>query len=422
MNAMIPSIDIMDGRAVQLVGGETKALDGGDPLELIEKFGRVGDVAVIDLDAAMGRGSNAELITKMLNCASCRVGGGIRDAASALEWLDRGASKVILGTRAVPEILRELPRERVIAAVDARNGEVVVEGWKSGTGATIEERVDALAPYVSGYLVTFVENEGRLGGMDFERTAALQTRVGDRNLTVAGGVKSAHELLQLRKMGVEAQVGMALYTGRFDLAGGVWAQLEGDRDDGLIATVVCDPAGVALGLAWSSEESLRVAIEEGRGVYQSRKRGLWRKGESSGNVQKLLGVDVDCDGDALRFRVAQSGQGFCHLERHDCWGQDRGRARLERRLAERKLDAPAGSYTQRLLTEPGLLGAKLREEAGELDEAKSPTDIVHEATDVVYFTQVKLLANDIPWSAIDDELDRRAFKVRRRGGDRKDGQ
>jgi phosphoribosyl-ATP pyrophosphohydrolase/phosphoribosyl-AMP cyclohydrolase len=182
---IVPSIDLMNGNAVQLVGGEEMAIDAGDPRPIAEKFGRVGEIAVIDLDAAMGQGGNAGVIDDLLKIADCRVGGGIRDVETAIRWLDAGASKVILGTAATPEILRELPKDRVIAALDARHGDVVVEGWKKSTGRRVEDRIDELKEFVGGFLVTFVEHEGRMGGLPVERVAGLVERAGRR--AVDGG-------------------------------------------------------------------------------------------------------------------------------------------------------------------------------------------------------------------------------------------
>ncbi|MEZ6163783.1 MAG: HisA/HisF-related TIM barrel protein [Phycisphaerales bacterium] len=124
---MIPSIDIQGGQAVQLIGGEQKVIDAGDPRPIAEKFSRVGEIALIDLDAAMGTGSNAELLKEICAQYPCRVVVGSAMQKTAIEWLDAGARSVILGTAAKPEVLRELPRDRVIAALDARNGRVVVE-------------------------------------------------------------------------------------------------------------------------------------------------------------------------------------------------------------------------------------------------------------------------------------------------------
>lgn len=409
---IVGSVDLQNGNAVQLVGGKEKAIDAGDPRPIARKFGRVGDVAVIDLDAALGRGSNAETIRELLDLASCRVGGGIRSVEAARSWLDAGAASVILGTAAVPEVLRELPSERVWAALDCFDDEVVVEGWTVGTGESVYERMERLAPLVGGFLVTFVEREGRMGGLDLERARRLREIAGQRRLTVAGGIVSADEVAALDRLGIDAQVGMALYTGALDLGDCVWSTLSTDRPDGLVPTVVCDERGVALGLAYSSAESLRVAIEEGVGVYQSRKRGLWRKGASSGATQRLLGVDLDCDRDTLRFRVAQSGPGFCHRETRTCWGDAAGLDRLIQTIEQRKHGAPDGSYTRRLLDDAGLLRAKLLEEAAEL--ADPDADVAWEAADVLYFALVRAAAQGVTLADIERELDRRARVVTRR--------
>jgi phosphoribosyl-ATP pyrophosphohydrolase len=416
---IVPSIDLMDGQTVQLVGGKDKALDAGDPVPLAERFGVVGEIAVIDLDAAMGKGSNAALVEAVCRKARCRVGGGIRDVATAIRWLDAGAEKVILGTAARPEILRELPRDRVIAALDAVEDEVVVEGWRTKTGARIEDRMAALREYVGGFLVTFVEKEGRLGGTRLDRVAPLVAAAGDARLTIAGGVTTADEVRELDRMGADAQVGMALYTGRLDLADAFAAPLKSDRPDGLWATVVADEHGRALGLCWSNAESLREALRTGRGVYHSRSRGLWVKGESSGATQDLLRVDADCDRDALRFTVRQRGAGFCHEDTWTCWGEAEGLPTLARRLAERVAAAPPGSYTRRLLDDPALLRAKLIEEAGELADAQGSEDVAWEAADVIYFALVAMTRAGVPLSAVEAELDRRSRKVTRRPGNAK---
>jgi phosphoribosyl-ATP pyrophosphohydrolase len=417
---IVPSIDIMDGQAVQLVGGERKALEAGDPRPLAERFGRVGEVAVIDLDAALGRGSNAELIRELLGLARCRVGGGIRDAETARAWLDAGAEKVILGTAAEPQVLERLPSERVIAALDARQGEVVVEGWTRATGARVEERIVALRELVSGFLVTFVESEGRMAGIDLERAEAIAELAGGARVTAAGGITRAREIAALDALGIDAQVGMALYTKRLELVDAFAAPLL-EQGDGPWPTVVADERGVALGLCWSSRESLREALATGRGVYWSRKRGLWIKGQTSGATQELLRVDLDCDRDALRATVRQAEPGFCHLETRTCWGQDGGLGALARRLARRAREAPEGSYTRRLLDHPELLRAKLVEEAGEVADAGTPAEVAEEAADVLYFGLVALARAGVELGDVEAVLDRRARRITRRPGDAKPG-
>ena len=419
---LIPSIDIQNGQAVQLRQGKTLVLEAGDPRPLARAFGVLGEIAVIDLDAAMGKGSNAPLIRELLPLARCRVGGGIRDVNTARGWLDAGAAKVILGTAARPDILRELPRERVIAALDARDGEVVVEGWVKPTGRGVIERVAELREYVGGFLVTFVETEGTLAGLDAARAAPVVAAAGkDCRVTVAGGVKSATEVGALDAAGADAQVGMAIYQGLMNTADAYAACLRTDRPDGLWPTVVVDEAGVALGLAYSSAESLRLAVAERRGVYYSRSRGgIWRKGETSGAAQSLLRIDADCDRDALRFTVRQAMPGFCHLNTWTCWGQGAGVGELERRLAAiASAGSDPASYTSRLLREPALLASKVTEEARELVEACTPEHVTREAADVLYFTLVRMIQQGVSLADVAAELDRRALKLSRRAGDAK---
>jgi phosphoribosyl-ATP pyrophosphohydrolase len=411
---IIPSIDLQEGQAVQLIGGAARALDAGDPRPLARRFGLVGEIAVVDLDAALGQGSNAAVMEELVDLAPCRVGGGIRDAASAIAWLDRGAQKVVLGTAARPEVLRGLPRERVVAALDARHGEVVVEGWRKRTGQGVLERIAALRDLVGGFLVTFVEREGRLGGTDLDFAKEIRAAAGEAEVTIAGGITTAEEVAELDRLGCDAQVGMALYTGTLALAEAFAAPLRSDRADGLWPTVVVDERGAALGLCYSHLASLRAALEQGRGIYHSRSRGMWIKGETSGATQELLRVDADCDRDCLRFTVRQQPPGFCHLNTRTCWGEDGGLGALARRLAARKASAPEGSYTAKLFADPALLAAKLREEAIELAQAEARADVIHEAADVLYFTLATLARHDVDLAEVERALARRALKVTRR--------
>ncbi len=413
---IVPSVDIQDGRTVQLVEGREKALEAGDPEAVAERLAVAGELAVVDLDAALGRGDNRAVIERLVRRFDCRVGGGIRDYGTAVRWLDAGARWIVLGTAARPELLRRLPRERVMAAVDARAGEVVVEGWRRGTGARLLDRIRELRPYVGGFLVTFVEREGHMGGTDLELARAVVAAADGARVTIAGGITTAEEIRVLDGLGADAQVGMALYTGRLHLADAIAAPLRSDRPDGLWPTVVVDEHGVALGLVYSNRESLRAAVEERRGVYWSRARGtLWRKGESSGAVQRLLRIDVDCDRDTLRFTVRQEAPGFCHLGRWSCFGEEGGLPRLERVLRRRRTEAPEGSYTARLFADPALLAAKLREEADELARAEDREDVVWEAADVLYFTLARLAAAGVPLAEVVRHLDLRARRVTRRG-------
>ncbi len=220
---ILPSIDLRGGNAVQLIGGKELALDAGDPFAVAERFAVAGELSLVDLDAALGTGDNAAVIRALCRAYRCRVGGGIRSLDAALRWLDDGAQQIVLGTAARPDLLRHLPADRVIAALDAVDGEVVVDGWRTRTGRGIADAMAELRPYVSGFLVTFVEREGRLGGTALDRVGPLVEAAAGARLTIAGGVTTADEVAALDRLGVDAQVGMALYTGRLSLADALWA-------------------------------------------------------------------------------------------------------------------------------------------------------------------------------------------------------
>ncbi len=189
-----------------------------------------------------------------------------------------------------------------------------------------------------------------------------------------------------------------------------------DRKTGLYATTVVDECSIALGLVWSSKESVSEALKTGSGVYQSRKRGLWYKGASSGDTQQLISLSLDCDKDCILFKVRQKGRGFCHLGKASCWGQLGGLSRLEKTLKERKRSAPEGSYTAQLFNDPALVRAKIKEEADELCEATSKGDVAAEAADLLYFALTRCIAADVSLEDVEKSLDLKSLKVKRRKG------
>ncbi|KAM0344370.1 hypothetical protein ACHAPU_007554 [Fusarium lateritium] len=191
-----------------------------------------------------------------------------------------------------------------------------------------------------------------------------------------------------------------------------------DRTDGLIPTVVTDDAGIALGLAYTSEESVLEALRTQTGVYQSRKRGLWVKGLTSGDTQELLRIGLDCDNDTLKFVVNQKGR-FCHLQQFGCFGDLNGISALEQTLKSRKESAPEGSYTARLFSDEKLLRAKIMEEAEELCDGKTKENIAFEAADLIYFALTKAVGAGVSLADIEANLDAKSLKVKRRTGNAK---
>jgi HAD superfamily hydrolase (TIGR01548 family) len=431
MSYLLPSIDVLDGNAVQLVGGDTakEKVNAGPPAAVAAKYAVAGELAIVDLNAALGKGSDNSSVVKEL-CASykCRVGGGIRTVDRALEVLSWGATKIVLGTAAKPELLSQLPRDRLIAALDcSADLKVLSHGWQSSTDVSIFSRIAELAPYVSGFLVTAVHKEGQMGGMARDLITQLLTHINPatHELVIAGGITTLEDCVWLARNKCRGQVGMALYTGAMTLGDALAAPLRSDRPDGLVPTVVADEAGAALGLVYSSRESVARAVNERRGIYYSRSRkSLWIKGEESGNTQELLTVATDCDWDALRFVVRQSGP-FCHLGNRTCfgaYGEVNELSVLQRTLDARRTDAPKGSYTARLFGDHELLRAKLIEEAGELGDASDPTHVAQEAADVVYFASVAMAKAGVSWTDVFDVLRVRSLRAgKRRAGDAKPG-
>ena len=423
VQCVIPCIDIMGGHAVQLVGGKPEQLqiDAGEPMAILKKFRVAGEIAVVDLDAALSGGTthNAELIRQLLREGECRVGGGIRDVATARQWLDAGAKKVVIGSAASPELLAQLPRERVVVALDCVQGEVVIHGWKTFTGVSVLDRMRQLLPFAGHFLVTFVEGEGRMGGFPMERVLQMTALLAGRaQLTIAGGVTTAADVAALDALGVEAQIGMAMYSGRLPLGRALFATAKPEAASGLLPTVVADERGAVLGLCYSSAASFEAAVGSLRGIYWSRSRNeLWVKGGTSGNTQELLRVAFDCDRDAVKFVVRQAGTGFCHRPGvPTCFGDERGLAALEKTVRARLAavdPAQPPSYTARLLQDAALLGAKLREEAAELAAADDPSHVAEELADLLYFALVKAVRHGVTLAQTEAVLDRRALVVSR---------
>ncbi|GAA6037275.1 hypothetical protein JCM8097_008657 [Rhodosporidiobolus ruineniae] len=216
--------------------------------------------------------------------------------------------------------------------------------------------------------------------------------------------------------------------GKLSLATLFTSALRSDRPDGLFATVPVSYTSVTtpLGLVYSSAESIAHSILSGDAVYYSRSRnGLWRKGETSGAMQRVERIRVDCDYDALEFAVVESGpngekEGFCHVpEQTSCFGGIGGLAELESTLKQRMADAPAGSYTKRLFSEPQLLRAKIMEEAGEVCDAETKEDLAGEVADLLYFTLTRAVSMGVSLKDVQAVLEKRSLKVTRRKGDAK---
>ena len=223
---IFPCIDLMDGKVVQLVQGREKALEADSPEEMLRRFAAFPEIQVIDLDAAMGRGSNDELVRMLAAKAVTRVGGGVRTVERARSLIEQGACNVIVGTAAfsslginddfLAELRDAIGRERLLIALDSKYGRIVIKGWRESTNLTAEEVLSRLEPFCSGFLCTYVDKEGMMQGTDLDWFRRLRAAT-PLELTAAGGITTMDEVSALLQMNVHAALGMAIYTGRLKL-------------------------------------------------------------------------------------------------------------------------------------------------------------------------------------------------------------
>lgn len=219
---LIPSIDLLGGRIVQLVQGEKLRLAFDDFDYWIEKFARFPLVQLIDLDAAMRQGDNSALVAQIAQRLPVQAGGGIHSVERARQVLAAGAQRVILGsalfsaegtvnTAFAAELASAIGPERIVAGIDTKNGRIAVKGWKAQVELTPDKAIPALDPFVSAFLYTHVDGEGMLQGFPIDVAARLRPLT-QRQLIVAGGIRSQQEVDALHALGADAVVGMAVYT------------------------------------------------------------------------------------------------------------------------------------------------------------------------------------------------------------------
>ena len=234
---IIPSIDLMSGKAVQLKQGVEKVLERTDVIELAQYYSRFGELAVIDIDAAVGNGNNEELIKKICAVADCRVGGGIRDVDKAKRMLANGAKKIIIGTAADEDFLSKLPKSRTLVAIDAKDGKVATHGWTKSTNETPKELVRRFDKYCSGYLYTIVEKEGMMQGTNIDAIKEIRNLT-TKELVAAGGISTVEEIVELQKLNINTQLGMCIYTGSVALEDAFTKCLDFEKRYGYLPTVV----------------------------------------------------------------------------------------------------------------------------------------------------------------------------------------
>ncbi|KJA30207.1 hypothetical protein HYPSUDRAFT_32338 [Hypholoma sublateritium FD-334 SS-4] len=328
------------------------------------------------------------------------------DPQEIASWLDAGVEKVIVPLASVKELAGTIPAERLILLLDVAN---------------VSAFSDKIRESVSGVLL-------KTPSIDLDTISSVAKFFAGSTIFVlssSDSLPAPSNIRELQSIGAilvlpESQLTLdATSNTQLNVADAFMAPIISDRPDGLFPTVVSSQTGHSLGLVYSSRQSITESIITGKGVYQSRKHGLWRKGATSGATQDVVQIRLDCDSDSLEFRVVQHGSGFCHLNRQSCFAEASGLPALEKTLQSRLETAPEGSYTMRLFNDAKLLQSKIREEADELCSAKTKEETAFEAADLFYFALTKCVTMGVSVADIEKSLDRKAKKITRRPGNAK---
>ena len=322
------------------------------------------------------------------------------DAEQIIADLDNGTEKAIVPLSLAKKLVGIVPATRLILLLDVANASAVP---------------DSLRNAISGVLLKTIS-------IDIELIRSIAFFFAGLSIHVLSEDKPI--LLTIRKLnsiGASLVIPFSELETSITIADAFLAPVISDRSDGLFPTIVSSytQGGRSLGLVYSSRESVAQSILTGKGVYQSRKHGLWEKGKTSGATQEIVRIRIDCDSDALEFLVIQHGSGFCHLPQPSCFGSIDGLAALESTLIARLASAPEGSYTRRLFNDHELLRAKIKEEADELCRAETKQEIAFEASDLLYFALTRCVAAGVTLRDIEEVLNEKAAKVTRRPGNAK---
>lgn len=223
---IIPCIDLMEGKVVQLVQGREKVFEAKSLDDTLATFAGFQQIQVIDLDAAMGTGSNDAIVGHLSNRATVRVGGGVRTVQRAHQLVAQGAFRVIVGTSVfsaggpdtafLNSLNQSIGKERITIALDSKAGQIVIKGWRESTRWTAIDIIAELEPHCSGFLCTYVDKEGMMKGTDLAWFESLR-KTTEHELVAAGGITTLDEIRALTSMGIHCAIGMAIYTGRLQL-------------------------------------------------------------------------------------------------------------------------------------------------------------------------------------------------------------
>ncbi|MCR4736180.1 MAG: bifunctional phosphoribosyl-AMP cyclohydrolase/phosphoribosyl-ATP diphosphatase HisIE [Treponema sp.] len=426
---VIASIDLKNGHVVQLKNGKELVLQRDDADSLIRQFDMYGEVAVIDLDAALGnvdaKGNtiNTPLLKSLLHRGNVRTGGGIRSVKRAKELISLGAEKVIIGSAAwnsnpkegesvlneefLTQLADAIGKDRIIISVDAINGKIAVKGWTETVNIPLVEGAKKAEKFCSELLFTCVEKEGCMQGTNMDYVKELREAVHCR-VVAAGGISSVEEIAELEKMHCDVQLGMALYTNKVNLKDAFIACLDFEKSP-LIPVIAQSVNGDVLMQGFANADAFKKTFETNKLTFWSRSRNeLWTKGETSGNFLEVVRLRADCDRDCVLATVLPTGPS-CHTGSWTCFTTDpqekSNMGRLYNIIADRFANPRPGSYTATL--DSKRVREKVEEEAEELCEAETKEDVIWEAADLIYFVNVLMYKEGVTWKDVYDELDKR---------------
>ena len=440
-----PAIDIRNGKCVRLLQGafDQETVYSDDPVAMAQQLVQKGAqwIHVVDLDGARtGVASNLPIIQAMVKLgAKIELGGGIRSKQDFTQRMECGVARCVLGTAAIedPALVRWAAKTypgRVAVGIDAKNGKVAVKGWEEQSTLTpLEVAKQAAEAGVRTVIYTEIANDGMQNGPDIAGSVRLMEQSG-LEVIVSGGVGCLEDVSRVKKAGLPGVIiGKAMYDGRLEIERALQMQEEDTmfsqeqvkyNEQGLVPVIAQDvQTGAVLMQAYMNQEALSLTLEKGHMVYWSRSRQeLWEKGATSGQIQELISLTADCDGDCLLAQVVQKGGGACHTGAYSCFFNEMTAAKQEVGSAnvlyevdavikDRREHPVEGSYTNYLFTK-GIykILKKVGEESAETIIAaknNAPDEIIYETSDLFYHVLVMLQDRGVALNEIFKELKRR---------------
>ena len=320
----IPTLDISDGKAVLVKNGDVYKILG-DPFDKAEFISINSHFQIIDIDAAKGKNNNRDLIKKIVKRYPCYVGGGIRTFDDAVDLLNSSARRIIVSTELNHDLLKRIPKDRLILAFDIDdNYNVYIKGRQEFHAKKLFDLFNEFIEYAEMITITFHHKEGTCLGIPLNQIKEIKEYIQNENIRiiVAGGIKSINEISELIDLGVVPQFGSVFWNGIFTL-GEVFEciskKILEKKKESLIPSIIQSDEGVNLGLVFCNPLSLKISCDTRIATFFSREREkLWIKGSTSNNYFKVKNIHYNCDGSSLRFIV--NGDDFCHLGQKSCFG------------------------------------------------------------------------------------------------------